>query len=103
MKTAALLLLLVTACAVRSAVTGPYHVDRDGRRECEDHCRTLDLAFAGVVIVANQLGCICEVAPDTSAALEGAAVAAAANIAEREEQSSVAQNVPGAGASSPGR
>jgi hypothetical protein len=86
---AVVLALLATACAVRP-VSGLTRVARDTPQQCQRICRDIGLGAGAVVILANEVACVCANAasnPNAAAlaAAMGAQVAARRADDRREE------------------
>ena len=74
----AALALLTAACAVRP-VSGMMTVPNDTPASCTSICENMGLKLSAVVVIANEVGCVCQKAADGQAG--AAAVAAGVFIA----------------------
>lgn len=63
----ALLALLVAGCAARP-VSGLTTIPRDTPATCENVCGNMGLKLGAVVVVSNEIGCVCEKGPSDHAA-----------------------------------
>jgi hypothetical protein len=64
MKTIALLIgILGSACAAAVGTEGGVYVPKDAASTCSTHCNEIGLALNSVVIMANNVGCVCSAAP----------------------------------------
>jgi hypothetical protein len=93
MKTIALLLALCSAgCAAAVGTTGSIYVPRDAAQTCASHCIDIGLALSSVVIMANNVGCVCSATP--SQAPGAAAGGMAALMMAAQQQSSASRRRP---------
>jgi len=51
-------LLLCISCTTTRPVT--YSLNKDAPKVCADHCQSMGMRLAAVVIIANREGCVCE-------------------------------------------
>jgi hypothetical protein len=81
--------LLCSACST-SAVVGAsslIHVPKDSATTCANFCADMGMTLGQVVVVANSVGCVCNVSRATaSEANGGAAVAAAVGAMAADQQ-----------------
>jgi hypothetical protein len=75
------LALSTLGCVIDTGVAGGHTVKRELATDCANHCATLDMRLAAVVVIHTTGGCVCEPkeagaceAPRTSAAAAGGAV-----------------------------
>jgi hypothetical protein len=92
MKTFALLIaILGSACAATVGSGGMIYVPKDAAATCSGHCNEIGLALNSVVIMANNVGCVCSVAAAApGGAASGGGMAALLMQAEQRRQSSSA-------------
>ena len=67
--------LLSLGCVTHPATRLP--LTRERADECVDHCKTLDMKLAAVVVIMSSTGCVCQPkdAPPPTPAVSGAAAA----------------------------
>ncbi len=69
MRRAALLLaVMLLACAANVGVSGATFVPKDAAATCRGLCGEIGLPLDSVVIIAQNVGCVCAAAPRASAA-----------------------------------
>jgi len=79
-------------CQVQPPVNPSLEVPTDGAQVCANHCQTMGLQLASVVLMGNQMGCVCapasQVGPGLSVATDSGAagVAAGALIARQQAE-----------------
>lgn len=84
------LLLLLAACAPGQPTAAS--VPRERRTQCAVACRDIDMKLSAVVVMANQVGCVCEPDNKLQPAEETVSGASAAGgmvailIAEQQQQ-----------------
>lgn len=83
--------LLPVGCVAGVGVPPPFRVPEDGFAQCSTQCGTMGLRATSMVIMAGQVGCVCEprdgaTAPKTQAAVTAASFAAA-DAAEDDQDS----------------
>ena len=90
MKRIALLLGLCSAgCPATVGTSGAIYVPKDAATTCSAHCNEIGLALNSVVIMANNVGCVCSAAsPANANAATGGGMAALIMEAEQRRQSS---------------
>jgi len=96
MKRIALLLgLYNTGCAATVGTSASVYVPKDAAATCSAHCHEIGLALNSVVIMANNVGCVCSAAPGAPAggAVSGGGMAALL-MAEQQRRSSAATSQP---------
>ena len=76
----AVLALLAAACAARP-VSGLTSIPKDTPASCSSICENMGLKLGAVVVIANEVGCVCQKSADGPAG--AAAVAAGLFIAVR--------------------
>ncbi len=87
MRTFALLLgILGTACAARVGTSGGIYVPRDAAQSCTAKCSSIGLGLNSVVIMANNVGCVCNAAANAPGGAGGAGGMAALMMQEHEQQ-----------------
>lgn len=75
----ALAALLVSGCAA-TVGTGPgFYVPSDSANSCRTQCQSIDLSLGAVVVIANNVGCVCQ--PKGSVATRDGSVAVAGGMA----------------------
>ncbi len=52
--------LVLTACTAPVGVGGAYSVPKDGAQQCADVCAQMGLDLSNVVVMASNVGCVCE-------------------------------------------
>ena len=83
----ALLVLLVAGCAARP-VSGFTTIPKDTPVTCENLCRDMGLRLGSVVVIGDQVGCVCDKDGASHAAVGavmGAMLVASRTDANREE------------------
>ena len=65
-------LLLCISCTTTRPVT--YSLNKDAPKVCADHCQSMGMRLAAVVIIANREGCVCE--PENARVASASATAA---------------------------
>ena len=85
----ALLALLAAGCAAHP-VSGLTTIPRDTPKDCESVCTNMGLKLGAVVVISDQIGCVCEKpgadhAVGASAAALGALIAQQRTDANREQ------------------
>lgn len=95
MKRIAFLLVLCSAgCAATVGTSGSIYVPKDAAATCSAHCHEIGLALNSVVIMANNVGCVCSAAsPATADAATGGGIAAFIMDEEQRRQSSNQQQL----------
>ena len=90
MKRIALLLgLYNTGCAATVGTSASVYVPKDAAATCSAHCHEIGLALNSVVIMANNVGCVCSAAsPAAGDGATGGGMAALMMDAEQRRQSS---------------
>jgi hypothetical protein len=84
-KTIVLLLGLCGAgCAATVGTTGSVYVPKDAAATCSTHCNEIGLTLNSVVIMADNVGCVCSAAPPPTA--NGATAGGMAALMMAEEQ-----------------
>ncbi len=86
MRSIVLLALCVAGCAATVGTTGVAYVPKDAAATCTTYCTDVGMTLTSVVIMANNVGCVCGVnnaAPGTSAAAGGMATLLMAQQSER--------------------
>ena len=58
-----LLGLCGAGCAATVGTTGSVYVPKDAAATCSTHCNEIGLTLNSVVIMANNVGCVCSAAP----------------------------------------
>ncbi len=96
-------MLSLAACKAPVGTTSSIEVPRDSRATCSNHCVSIGLELSSVVVMANNVGCVCAVpatpstpapapaAPQASAAAGGMA---AILMQQRAAQQSMAATPP---------
>jgi hypothetical protein len=69
-------LLLSPACAAAVGTAGGVSVPEDARAQCDGHCRSIGMSLGAVAIMANNVGCVCEVSGRGTAVSSGASATA---------------------------
>ena len=87
--------LLCSACAATVGTGGAFYVPKDAATTCSAHCNEIGLGLSSVVIMANNVGCVCSAAPGAPAggAVSGGGMAALM-MAEQQRRSSAATSQP---------
>ncbi|HEV7556028.1 MAG TPA: hypothetical protein VGO00_11260 [Kofleriaceae bacterium] len=63
--------VLVAGCAATVGTTGSFYVPKDAAATCASHCNTVGLALDSVVIMANNVGCVCSASAPAPAPAPG--------------------------------
>jgi len=93
-KTTCLLLCMLSAgCVTTPATLGALPKER--ATECVQHCASLDMKLAAVVIIRSSAGCVCTPKEEPAPSAAGAAAAAGALLAEEDETKQRAANASG--------
>ena len=75
----------------------PFYVPKDARPTCESHCNEIGLSLNSVVIMANNVGCVCSPAPGApgaGGAVSGGGMAALLMEEQQRESSRAARATP---------
>jgi hypothetical protein len=91
MRSAMVVLLLLTACATRPPVGSFHRLPSDTAQECANVCDSIGLRLSAVVVVASSTGCVCEAQPGSGNAAPGGASAASAGAIIVVEEGEAAQ------------
>jgi hypothetical protein len=98
MKTIVLMIgMLSSACAATVGTGGAFYVPKDARPTCESHCNEIGLSLNSVVIMANNVGCVCSPAPGApgaGGAVSGGGMAALLMEEQQRESSRAARATP---------
>ena len=98
MKILALLIgILSSACAATVGSGGMVYVPKDAAATCAGHCNEIGLPLNSVVIMANNVGCVCSAAPGAAGGGVSAGGMAALLMVQQERQnasSSAAMSQP---------
>lgn len=78
-------------CAANVGTTLAVYVPKDAAATCTEHCSTIGLPLASVVIMANNVGCVCNAASAPVASGAAGGGMAALIMQENQRQSSQAQ------------
>ena len=84
-----LLGLCGAGCAATVGTTGSVYVPKDAAATCSSHCNEIGLTLNSVVIMANNVGCVCSAAPPPTAngaTANGATAGGMAALMMAEEQ-----------------
>jgi hypothetical protein len=65
--------LTLTACQAPVGVAGANSVPKDGAAQCADVCHQMGTTLADIVVMANNVGCVCEPRGAAPASPTGAA------------------------------
>jgi len=88
-RIAVLLGLYSAGCAATVGTSGAIYVPKDAAATCSAHCNEIGLALNSVVIMANNVGCVCSAAsPAAGNAAAAGGMAALMMDAEQRRQSS---------------
>jgi hypothetical protein len=93
----AVVTLLVAACSATVGTGGIVSVPSDSQDTCKTDCSDIGMTLASVVIMANQVGCVCNPKGGTTSHDQAAAAAGggmAAVLAEEEAQRRAAATAP---------
>ena len=92
-----LLGILAAGCAATIGTGGTTYVPKNAASTCAAHCGEIGLALNSVVIMANNVGCVCSAAATASGgAASGGGMAALLMAAEsRNSSTSAAPFTPG--------
>lgn len=69
----AFLVMGVVACAANVGTSGVTYVPKDSAATCSGYCNEIGLQMSSVVIMANNVGCVCSPALPPPGAAPGAA------------------------------
>jgi hypothetical protein len=83
-----LFMLSATGCAATVGTSGAIYVPRDAAATCAAHCHEVGLALSSVVIMANNVGCVCSAA---ATADNGAAAGGLAALMMQQQQHQASQ------------
>jgi hypothetical protein len=82
--------IVLAGCAATVGAGGLVNVPSDSRAQCATHCQSIGLELSAVVVMANNVGCVCNAGPanDTpkAAAASASAGGMAAMMAAQEER-----------------
>jgi hypothetical protein len=81
-----LLIALVPGCKATVGTNTLVEVPPDSRTRCEAYCRDLKLSLSSVVIMANEVGCVCSVASVTADASDAGSAMAAGVLAKKAKE-----------------
>ena len=84
MRLLSLLFLVLFGCKATVGTNTLVSVPPDARPRCESYCRDLKLSLSSVVVMANEVGCVCSVAGATADA--NAAATAAGMLTAKEKE-----------------
>jgi hypothetical protein len=76
--------LSVAGCQAAVGTGGFVSVPPDGAAQCTAHCQTMGLDLSAVVVMANNVGCVCSPAPTHTGAPPRSAAAASGGMAAME-------------------
>lgn len=91
---AALVASTLAACTIDRAVGGGMRLSPALAADCANHCRTLGMRLAAVVVVANSGGCVCEPSDGTASGPSGAAAVAGGVVVQQSQQQAQQQQQP---------
>jgi len=79
--------LSIAGCAATVGTDRAVHVPKDAAASCSTRCHDIGLGLDSVVIMANNVGCVCGAAPSTAGhGATGAGMAALVVQQQQEEQ-----------------
>ncbi len=85
-----LALFLATGCTATVGTSGAVSVPADARKTCELHCQKIGMGLGAVAIMANNVGCICDLGGRAAQASTSAVSAGMATLfvqeIERQQQ-----------------
>ena len=81
------LLLCVTACAANVGTSGSTYVPKDSAATCTSYCAEIGLQLNSVVIMANNVGCVCtHGGPPAPASADAAGAGMATLLLQQQQQ-----------------
>jgi hypothetical protein len=83
--------ILVTACAASVGTGGGVSVPKDAKPQCATICTEIGASLSQVVVMANAVGCVCDVQKSASNAGGGPAGAAGGAVAMMVQQQAAQQ------------
>ncbi len=89
-RAAVLLAVMLSACAANVGVSGPTFVPKDAAATCHNLCADIGLPLDSVVIIAQNVGCVCAAAPRASSAAAGGGMAAVIELERAAQQTTPA-------------
>lgn len=92
-QTVLLLALSSAGCAAAVGTSGVMYVPKDAATTCASHCDSIGMQLGSVVIMANNVGCVCN-AKDAPAASSAAAGGVAALMMDDDERRQQRQTQP---------
>jgi hypothetical protein len=84
--------LCLGACSATVGAGGMVSIPKDATNTCADHCASIGLSLDAVVIMANNVGCVCRSTKSAATDSSGASGGMAALIIQ-EQQRQAAQQV----------
>ena len=103
MKTLLVVLVTFAFSACAATVGSLATVPKDSPATCTKFCSEMGLTLSSVVIMANNVGCVCNAASTGTADAQGAAVAGGAAAVLMQEEAHRQQSSNPAGAPKPGK
>lgn len=78
------LLVVLPGCLTPVGTSG-FTVPSDAQNQCQSHCRSIGMSLSAVAIMANNVGCICQVSGHARSGLGSAVSAGMATIMIQQE------------------
>ena len=82
---ACLFSMLASGCMASVGTSGTISVPPDARATCETHCQKIGMGLGAVAIMANNVGCICDMGGKTSQGTSSAVSAGMATVVVQEQ------------------
>lgn len=82
---ACLLSVLTSGCMASVGTSGAISVPPDARTKCETHCQKIGMGLGAVAIMANNVGCICDLGGKTAQGTSAAVSAGMATLVVQEQ------------------
>ena len=79
------------ACAAAVGTTSGVSVPEDARAQCDGQCRSIGMSLGAVAIMANNVGCVCQVTGAGGAVSGGASVSAGMAAVAVQQAAAAAQ------------
>jgi hypothetical protein len=76
----------LTACTATVGTGGGVSIPPDAATTCANHCSSIGLSLDSVVVMANNVGCVCRRASSAARGTEGSAAGGMAALIVQEEQ-----------------
>ncbi len=92
---ALLLVVMTTACAAKVGAQSKT-IPSDAATTCQSQCQQMGLHMTAVAIMAETIGCVCQVRPSVQAENSGASTAGMVTIMHQEAQAQAEQRAAAA-------